>query len=210
MRSSSIISLLASGLSLVSALPSDFRITHATRSAPPPRGAVRIRSITYGGNGCPQGSLDWQLSDDQGIIPLIFDDFVAYTGGDAPTTERRKFCQLNIALDIPAGYSFSIWQTGYLGYVALDPGTTGTLSTLYYFSGEQNQNEHKTVFRGPLNKDYTAFNTEPMGIYSPCGGEVLLNVRSSVAVSGSGNALMTNDKQSNNFRQFLYLDWRNC
>ena len=95
--------------------------------------------VTYGGTGCPQGSVAYVISEDATYMTLIFDQYVASMGKGITLTESRKNCQLNVDLLYPSGFQFSIFSADYRGFVALDKGVTGTQKSTYYFSGQTAQ-----------------------------------------------------------------------
>lgn len=95
--------------------------------------------VSYGGTGCPQGSVASIISDDRQTMTLIFDSYVASIGKGVAVTENRKNCQLNIDLHYPGGFQYSIFSADYRGYAALDKGVTGTQKSTYYFSGQSAQ-----------------------------------------------------------------------
>jgi hypothetical protein len=68
-------------------------------------------------------------------LTLEFDNFVASIGPGVAPSEWRKNCQLNILLHYPQGFQYSILDTIYRGYVAIDVGVTAKQEALYYFSG---------------------------------------------------------------------------
>ena len=127
----------------------------ATSSAVLPNPSqVYINGITYGGTGCPQGSLSSFISADRQTFvhvetlirtiadlymsyrfTLIFDNYVASIGPGVAITESRKNCQLDIDLQYPSGFQYSVFNADYRGYAALDANVTGTQQSTYYFSG---------------------------------------------------------------------------
>jgi len=68
---------------------------------------------------------------------LIFDQYVASIGPGVAITENRKNCQLNIDLQYPQGFQYSVFTTDYRGYVGIDAGVTATQEATYYFSGRK-------------------------------------------------------------------------
>ena len=100
---------------------------------------LTFEQVTYGGTGCPQGSVASIISEDGTTMTLIFDSYVASLGKGISITESRKNCQLNIDLLYPAGFQYSIFSADYRGYVAIDKGVTGTQKSTYYFSGQTAQ-----------------------------------------------------------------------
>jgi hypothetical protein len=80
-----------------------------------------------------------QISSDRTIVTLIFDSYIASTGPGISVTEQRKNCQLNVDLQYPGGFQYSILSADYRGYAAIQKGITGTLKSTYYFSGQTAQ-----------------------------------------------------------------------
>ena len=68
---------------------------------------------------------------------LIFDDYVASIGPGVDITETRKNCQLNLDLEYPAGFQYSVFDTVYRGYVGIEAGITATQSAVFYYSGRK-------------------------------------------------------------------------
>ena len=100
---------------------------------------VTIRGVSYGGTGCPQGTMSSQISSDRTVVTLIFDSYIASIGPGIAVTEQRKNCQLNVDIKYPGGFQYSILSADYRGYSAIQKGVTGTLKSTYYFSGQTAQ-----------------------------------------------------------------------
>jgi hypothetical protein len=100
---------------------------------------IEITGVTYGGTGCPDNTVQGLLTDDKTTITLSFDAYTVQSGPQIPATERRKFCQLQLKLKYPGGFQYSIFGADYRGYASLEKGVTGTTTSTYYFSGQQNQ-----------------------------------------------------------------------
>lgn len=60
---------------------------------------------------------------------------VASIGTGVPVTENRKNCQLNINLQYPSGFQYSVLSTEFRGYADLQAGINGVQQATYYFSG---------------------------------------------------------------------------
>lgn len=175
---------------------------------------VRIRDIHYGGTGCPQGSMDSYISPDGQAMTLIFDQYVAEAGQGIPLSQGRKFCNLVLDLAIPAGYQYSVFKVDYRGFVDLRSGTNAQVQSSYYFSGSDARTNTRTVtalFRGAMSGNYTKsdnIGVESM-VWSPCGVERALNIKTAANVQGR-NGLLTVDTVDGEFKQVYYLKWRRC
>ena len=127
------------GAALVGATPVSIALEPALAEPTPNPGTVRIRGVTYGGSGCPQGSVGQFLSADATTVTLIFDSYVASLGPSIAVAENRKNCQINFDLLYPGGFQYSVFTADYRGYANLDKGVTGQVKSTYYFSGSNNQ-----------------------------------------------------------------------
>jgi hypothetical protein len=96
---------------------------------------VKILKVGTGGTGCPQGTVNTIISDDQTVVTLIYDTYVASIGPGIAVTEQRKNCQLTLELQYPGGFQYSILSADYRGYANIEKGVTGTLKSTYYFAG---------------------------------------------------------------------------
>jgi len=181
----------------------------------PPAGTVKINKVSYGGTGCPQGTMSTQISDDRSVVTLIFDAYIASIGPGIAITENRKNCQLNVELLYPGGFQYSILSADYRGYASVQKGVTGTLKSTYYFSGQQAQSSTEYTFVGPANGDYTKHDEADSTsvVWSPCGAAGLLNINSQVRLSStntSATGILTTDSTDLKFKQVVYVAWQKC
>jgi len=188
----------------------------SAQAAVPPPGTVTISSISYGGSGCPQGSVGNFISADRTTYTLIFDSYVVETGPGKPITGARKNCQINVNLHYPAGYQYSLYSQNYRGFVKLDPGVRGFQQATFYFSGSAAQASTSTNFQGPASKDYLITDTIPFSsqVQSPCGQEGALNINTQIRLDNSGNpqgsGQMTTDSIDGKVQLKYGLAWKKC
>jgi len=97
MRFTTLIVAAATGTGLVSAVPLEARDA-------PPSNQVTFADITYGGNGCPQGSVGKAISSDNQLITLFFDKYIAQAGPGTTPSQSRAACTINMKLKIPQGW----------------------------------------------------------------------------------------------------------
>ena len=185
--------------------------TPANFAAPP---GVYINSVTYGGSGCPQGSVGSLFSPDRTSLTLIFDQYVASAGPNVPITESRKSCQIAADIRVPQGWSYSVATVDYRGYVDLPASASAEQSATYYFQSSTAQAISRTTFRGPLNKDYLNSDVIPVEktIWSSCNAVVPVNVKTAIRVSvpsGKSGAITT-DSIDAKVKQIYGLQWKQC
>jgi len=175
---------------------------------------VTINSITYGGTGCPQGTVGSFVSADGTTFTIIFDTFVASLGAGIAVTETRKNCQLNVNLQYPSGFQYSVLGTTFRGYASLTAGVTGVQSATYYFSGSSIQASSSTTFKGPTSGDYEVSDSIPFTstIWSPCGAALPLNINSQVRLTGptTGSGLLTEDSVDGKVDFVVGISWQKC
>jgi len=177
---------------------------------------VRVRNISYAGTGCPAGSVAENVSPDLQAFTLLFDNYVAQTGPGVPFSEGRKNCQLNIDLDFPQGWTYTLFTVDYRGYVALDPGVTALQQSTYYFQGQPASGHLRTNMVGPTDRNFQI--TDQLGIaalvWAPCGAQRSLNINTEVRTSNmanpSGQGLITTDSIDGGLQQIYGIQWRRC
>lgn len=163
--------------------------TSASAEGPNPA-ELYIQSVTYGGAGCPQGSVSQSFSADRETFTLLFDQFVASSGPGVPPAESQKNCQLNVNLREPPGIQVGVTAFDYRGFVHLPAGMTAESSTTYFFQGQQLQGT-TTTFHGPVSQDYLATDSglNVTTVWSACGTSTPLNINHQVRVIGPSDLL---------------------
>jgi len=186
----------------------------STNGTGPDPTKVTINSISYGGTGCPQGTVGSFISADRSTFTIIFDTFVASLGTGIAVTETRKNCQLNVNLEYPSGFQYSVLGTTFRGYADLTDGVTGVQSATYYFSGSSIQASSSTTFKGPTSGDYEVSDSIPFTstIWSPCGAALPLNINSQVRLTGptTGSGLLTEDSVDGKVDFVVGISWQKC
>lgn len=173
---------------------------------------VHIRSISYGGTGCPQGSVGELLAADKKSFTLLFDEYIAEIGRGIDRKESRKFCQVTLDLFVPQGYQYTIAKFDYRGFADLERGVTGTQTSTYYFDRNREGTFSKS-FYGPVTEEYKF--SDNIGIsslvWSKCGEKRLLNVKTQMNLRSRGAyGLMTTDSIDGSVKQVFGIQWRRC
>jgi len=208
MKFSTVLSLLSA--TLVSAAPALEAV-----AVEPPR-EVRINGVSYGGNGCPQGTVSSSLNSERTIITLIFDAYSATIGPKAKSrNDARRYCQLNVRVQYPGGYQYSVFKVDTRGYADLDGGVSGEILTTYYFSGESKDAKTRLNINGPLHATYRKSDSlkAESQVWSPCGKEGLINIKTEINLTSRDDragGLLTVDSIDAKFEQKFSLAWRSC
>lgn len=177
---------------------------------------VRIRDIKYAGSGCPAGSVGADVAGDLSAFTLLFDQYQANVGPGIPMNEKRKNCQINLSLEIPNGWSYTLFTVDTRGYVSLEPGVRALQQSLYYFQGQMRTGRLQTVVYGPADRNYAARDQIAMEnqVWSPCGVSRSLNINTEVRVDNSAapfrQGMITVDSIDGQFKQIYGMQFRRC
>lgn len=181
---------------------------------------IQINSVSFSGNGCPQGSVSTSISPDKTVITFGFDRFQTYIGPGVSPAEKTKNCQLHLNLKYPGGFQFSVVESTYHGYAQLDKGVTGTFYSTYYFSQDASATTttQTSISGGGIwaqGQVYTKADKIPTAsyIYSPCGASGILNVNNRIALTStnsSASGTVSDDDATVAFTQQVNLNWRTC
>ncbi len=143
---------------------------------------ISLGNPGYGGTGCPQGSASATLSPDAKELSIIFDQFVVEAGGAARQLSRKS-CNISIPVHVPNGFSISLIDADYRGYVSLPRQASATFAAEYFFAGQRGPIFSKTFF-GLTDTDYMLEDTLGImaNVWSACGVSVNLRVNASMRV----------------------------
>ncbi len=178
--------------------------------------SVRVRNISYAGSGCPAGTVAQNLSSDFSAFTLLFDQYAAEVGPNVPFSQKRKNCQLNIDLEVPPGWSYTLFSVDTRGYVSLEPGVSAVQQSTYYFQGQMQNARLRTTMVGPLDQNYQARDQLGLSslVWSPCSAVRSLNINTEVRADNTynryGQGLITIDSVDGDFKLVYGLRWKRC
>jgi hypothetical protein len=117
----------------------NFRVT--TSLSAPPDASIYIKSFTYGGTGCPYGSVGHFISSNSLSAMVIFDYMRPAIGPGIAVTENRKNCQISLAIGADPGWRFRVNGRGtwLLMNMSFGKGISAAFKATYYMSGSTNQ-----------------------------------------------------------------------
>lgn len=177
---------------------------------------VRVRSINYAGSGCPAGSVATNVSSDLQAFTLLFDSYIAEVGDGVSAREKRKNCVVNVDLDYPNGWSYTLFTVDYRGYIDLERALVGTQQTSYYFQGSASTARLASNITGPVSRDYQIRDNLAVSalVWSPCGAHRALNMNTEVRIDNSrnrrGSGIMTIDSIDGQLKQIYGIKWSRC
>lgn len=172
----------------------------------------------YGGSGCPQFTASATLSPDATALSILFDQFVVEAGGPTGRRVDYKSCNLAIPVNIPQGYSVSIFQVDYRGFNALTSGSRSQLTNDYFFvtgSGSTRSVRLAKSFVGPNNNDYLTTDRLAVNalVWTPCGEQATLRINSNMRVFANNrmdHVMSTVDSADVSAGIIYHVQWRRC
>lgn len=187
----------------------------ADTNAPHPD-EVYIVNAVNSGNGCPSGTMAYNVSSDAKAITLMFSDFVASAQGGpwGGSTRVQRHCRADINLRVPQGYSYALFNVDFRGYVQLSNRNASATQAANYSFGSRALEIGRVEFTGPLNQDYVTrrqLGLESL-VWSPCGEHKTLTINTEVFATARSLAqsLITVDSIDGQISQTYGLKWRMC
>jgi hypothetical protein len=192
------------------AAPDDGPVTDKQVAYAVAEGAGSIKSVDYVGTGCAAGSTTTALSPDNQVATSIFSAFVAAKGGASDPAEASRDCLVMMAIDVPAGWSYSLESVDYRGFAGLESEVTATRQSLYLISGSPLHVTPRARFKGETNKDYTHGDVSPTkpGVWSPCGGGQVLWIATKIEVNNAARPSRSGQLTVDTID--TELQWRRC
>lgn len=177
---------------------------------------IALGEPSYGGNGCPQGTVGASLSPDKKVLSIIFDQYMAKA--DANTYLDRKSCQLGVPIHVPQGLSLSVLKLDYRGYSFVPAGASALFEVEYFLKSFNSSNTGPKVskaFNGPMDSDYLITNNIGVSsvVWSACGEDVNLRVNSSIRArtnSKKYDTIITVDSTDIAAGMIYSLQWKKC
>ncbi|MBY0554946.1 DUF4360 domain-containing protein [bacterium] len=96
---------------------------------------IRLGVPAYGGTGCPAGTASVSLTDDQSILSVLFDAFVAQAPLNGASFDRKS-CNLRIPVSVGPGYQVALIAFDYRGFAAIPNGGRGSFEARYAYVGQ--------------------------------------------------------------------------
>lgn len=149
---------------------------------------LQIGEPSYSGTGCEAGSATLTLSPDNTQLSVLFNNFVAQSGGSVGRQLDRKACILSLPIHIPSGFTLAIATVDYRGFMNLPKKTKGQFVASSMFAGAEKFRENRQ-FIGPYTDNFTfrTVATSKEMVWSQCGKKTILRTHAAIFVN-SGNS----------------------
>ena len=176
--------------------------------------SIYIGQPSFGGSGCPQGTVSATLATDAKSLSILYDAYTLDAGGATGKRIDRKSCNVAIPVHVPQGYSFSVFQFDYRGFNSLPTGAMSQFGVEYFFAGGRGPRYSKT-WRGSVTDNFLVQNAvgAEAVVWSPCGADVILRTNSNMFVqtnSRGEEAIASLDSTDVNAEMLYQFQWRRC
>ena len=178
---------------------------------------VSIKGVQYMGTGCPDDSVSASLASDGTFLIVMFDQYIASAGPGVAKTNNTKNCQLTFELDFPAGWSLTVFDTRYDGFISLGERVSATQQSVYSW-GQMPTAAFMSTWTGPIeHEDYVFTDSLVKSAYlwSSCSNgpsnlriDTLIKVNNSKNKKGSG--LLTTDSIEGKVTHKYGWKWKKC
>lgn len=180
-----------------------------------PAGHVTVDVVSVNGSGCPVGTTEVAMADDNSELTVTTHGFAAKVGPGVDATEGRKNCQLALSVNVPSGFTFGITRADYRGEVSLRDGAVAVQRASYYFQGNSDTTVRSHPFRGPIDDNWqTSDVTDPGSvIFAPCGTDRLFNINTELRVTAGGSggtSSISMNAPDNNPNAHYHFVWKRC
>jgi hypothetical protein len=185
-----------------------------TAAAEAPGGRITIDVATVNGSGCPKGSADVAVNGDNTAFTVTYSRFLAEAGGGTDIVDSRKNCQLNLEVNVPAGFTYAIARADYRGFGHLQRGADGMQQASYYFSGDSATVSSSHELDGPYSGNWQFTDQAADLVYQPCGAQRNLNINAELRVSAGDNpalsSVMVMDSSKGSVQTVFHFAWKRC
>lgn len=152
-------------------------------------GHLKLGQVGYAGSGCPANSASINMAEDGKTVSILFDEFVAEAGLEGGRTFDRKKCDISISVQVPSGFSVSLIDADYRGFLELPRGARARFSREYFFAGQRGP-RFNDRWRGNTSQEF--YKKDRLGVlantWSQCGENVVLRAKTAINVNTRKNS----------------------
>ena len=126
-------------------------------------------------NGCSPGTYSIINAPDGSALTILFDDFSIVS---SEANVARKYCNLQIPLNLPAGHTLGVYRVDYRGFSRLSSRQSANLSVDYALGPRNNGRRFHRSVRGAHDGEFLFRENIGAGLMRRvgCGEAAVLNV----------------------------------
>jgi hypothetical protein len=166
--------------------------------------AVTLKVLAVNGSGCPVNSSVTTHVSDMTAFSVSFSQFKAVGGSSF------KNCNIIVAVRVPAGWTYSVYEVINRGYGVLDKGASGRIQMNSWFTGFRWTLRADQTFNGPYDDFWQTDSTASALIFAPCDASTNLHLNSTLRVVGPATSSMELFAQDARVSTTFFLKWKQC
>ncbi|WP_171064405.1 DUF4360 domain-containing protein [Actinomadura soli] len=178
----------------------------ASAALEPPTPTIEIASLN--GSGCPPGTVT--AIPNPGSFTLKYSGHTAKLGGDAKPTDARKNCQISLKVTLPEGLVYAVERVEHNGTANLEPTTTGSLKSMFYFAGSPQAGVYRKQIPGPVAGAWQVTERLIQLLWQRCGEQRNLNLNTELLMTSSDKSKPNSLSMNSDLGTSYHLNWKTC
>ena len=140
--------------------------------------AKRDHRLNVSPNACQGGSYSTVNVFDGGSLSILFDNFSITAPAGADRGVERRFCSLQVSLNLPQGYSLGVYEVDYRGFARLSQKQQAELNVDYTVGRKNKGRGFRRRIRGAYEGEFVFSEPLAPGILKRvgCGDAAVLNI----------------------------------
>lgn len=146
--------------------------------------AQSVGRVSYGGTGCPQGTLSYSYLSSSKELVLNYRNFYVRSGVGHGNNLDRKACAITVPVQIPSGYQIALASRS-TGSVSVQTNGMATLHMETFYSGTEGISKSRVYRAGQYRVDTGQLTTQMT--WSPCSQSTNLRMNLSAVTQQQAN-----------------------
>ncbi len=129
-------------------------------------------------NACQGGTYSAVNVSDGGTLSILFDNFSITAPAGADKGVERRFCNIQVSLNLPQGYSLGVYEVDYRGFTRLSQKQQAELNVDYTVGRKNKGRGFRRRIRGAYEGEFVFSESLAPGILKRvgCGDAAVLNI----------------------------------
>ena len=150
--------------------------------------AADIGDVSYGGNGCPDGTVASSTSQSRTTISIKLNEMETLTGDQTGAAIARKACAISVPIEIPAGKTLESVQATYEGNAIVAEDAVVKFQSEHFVSGGKGKVNKITL---EANEGSAFRIIQNSRIQSGCGQGILFRANFSLLNQATANSSLS-------------------
>lgn len=150
--------------------------------------AKNNKRLNVSPNACQSGSYSAVNVSEGGTLSILFDNFSISVPPGADRGVERRFCNLQVLLNLPQGYSLGVYEVDYRGFARLSQKQQAELNVDYTVGRKNKGRGFRRRIRGAYEGEFVFSEPLAPGILKRvgCGDAAVLNIAAMLELKTKG------------------------